>query len=109
MTDSDRITIEDATEWVTEPADESTFYLDRDALDDVAYQTAARDVTRAALAVNPREAAALNVLGLADALREIDSDAVEVLANDSGLTVTKKTLRRIEGNHGDHRRGPDAI
>lgn len=92
MTDSDRITIEDATEWVTEPADESTFYLDRDALDDVAYQTAARDVTRAALAVNPREAAALNVLGLADALREIDSDAVEVLANDSGLTVTEKQL-----------------
>lgn len=92
MTDHDPVDIDDAAEWVTEPADESMFYLDRDALDDIAYQTAARDVTRAALAVNPRAAASLNVLGLADALREIDSDAVEVLANDSELTVTEKQL-----------------
>jgi hypothetical protein len=92
MTDHDPVDIDDAAEWVTEPADESELYLDRDALDDAAYQTAARDVTRAVLSVHPREAAALNVLGLTDALREIDNGAIEMLARDSQLTVTGKQL-----------------
>jgi hypothetical protein len=91
MTD-DEISIPDAIEWVDEPPGETKLYLGRNQLDDEDYQTTAREVTRAVLDANPREAVAINALGLTDLLRNIDGDAVDVLSNESGLTVNEMEL-----------------
>lgn len=90
MTD-DEIPIPDATEWVDEPSDERKLYLDRDRLGDD-YQAIARKVTRATLDATPREVVAINALGMADVLRDIDADAVAVLSNTSALTVSEMEL-----------------
>jgi hypothetical protein len=90
MTD-DEISIPDATDWVDEPPDERKLYLDSDQLGDN-YQATARKVTRAVLDATPREAVAINALGMADVLRDIDADAVAVLSNISALTVTEMEL-----------------
>ena len=91
MTD-DEIPVPDATEWVDEPLGETKLYLGRDQLGDEDYQTTAREVTRAILDANSREAVAINALGMADVLRDIDADAVDILSNKSALTVNETEL-----------------
>ena len=87
----DTISIPNASEWVDEPPGETKLYLDRDQPRD-GYQATAREVTDVILELNPREAVAINALGVADVLRDVDANAVDTLSNKSGLTVTETKL-----------------